>query len=243
MSNTSTERETIVGVFHHPERARDAIEALKDAGFRSNEIGVLMQDKERAGGMARETGIHGHAGEGAAAGAVAGGILGSVGGWLAGVGALAIPGVGPLITAGAFASALGGAAIGAGVGAIAGALVGLGVPKEEAEYYEGEVRSGRTLVTVTTPGRHDEAQRILRDYDAYDIESRERAAAGDGYTTGATGRATGATAGATGYTETGHPGRRAGEGDTLKLREEELHARKQSVEAGQGARRPPGPPA
>jgi hypothetical protein len=91
-----------------------------------------------------------------------------------GIGALAIPGVGPFIAVGAFATALTGAAIGAGVGAIAGALVGMGVPEEEAEYYEGEVKSERTLVAIKADGRYEEAQRILRHHRAYDIESRDR---------------------------------------------------------------------
>src|SRR6185312_8837138 len=103
--------------------------------------------------MAAETGTH--AGSGAATGAVAGGVLGGLGGWLIGIGALAIPGVGPFIAAGAFATALGGAAIGAGVGAIAGALMGMGVPEEHARYYEGEAKAGRTLVTVRADDDYD----------------------------------------------------------------------------------------
>jgi len=67
-------------------------------------------------------------------------LLGGLGGWLVGIGALAIPGIGPFIAAGAFATALGGAAIGAGLGAIAGALAGMGVPEEHAKYYEGEAK-------------------------------------------------------------------------------------------------------
>src|SRR5437588_5323931 len=133
-----------------------------------------MPDRGDVPDLAAETGTE--AETGAATGAVAGGILGGLGGWLVGIGALAIPGVGPFIAADAFATALGGAAIGAGVGAIAGALVGMGVPKEEAEYYEGEVKSGRTLVTVRADGRYDEAQRILRQHGAYDIESRDASA-------------------------------------------------------------------
>jgi hypothetical protein len=96
-----------------------------------------------------------HAGCGAATGAPAGGVLGGLGGWLVDIGALAIPGC-PFIAAGALATARGGAAIGAGVGAIAGARVGMGVPKDEAAFYEGEVKSGRTLAAVRAvwlPGR------------------------------------------------------------------------------------------
>src|SRR5512133_1653161 len=138
---TMHENSTVVGVFDDSSRARDAIQALKDAGFAAQDIGILMKDRGDARDIAEETGTH--AGEGAATGAIGGGILGGLAGWLVGIGALAIPGVGPFIAAGAFGAALAGAGIGAGIGAIAGALAGMGVPKEEADYYEGEVRSGR----------------------------------------------------------------------------------------------------
>jgi uncharacterized protein (TIGR02271 family) len=248
MSSSSTRRETVVGVFHSPDRARDAIEALKDKGFAADDIGVLMHDREQAGDVARDTGVHSHAGEGAATGAVAGGILGGLGGWLVGIGALAIPGIGPLVAAGAFGAALGGAAIGAGVGAIAGALVGMGVPKEEAEYYEGEVRGGRTLVTVKAPSRYAEAQQILRDHDAYDVETRDRATApgiaepAAATTTASTepvetSRMAGAEYAARGgtgaeYATSSEPVRER-DRDTMALREEQLQARKQTVESGQ----------
>jgi uncharacterized protein (TIGR02271 family) len=209
------QRSTVVGVFHERDDAREAIEALKEARFPSDSISILSPDKQTTEAMAQETGTH--AGSGAATGAVTGGILGGLGGWLVGIGALAIPGVGPFIAAGAFAAALGGAAIGAGVGAIAGALIGMGVPKEEADYYEGEVKSGRTLVTVRADGRYDEAQQILRQHRAYDIETP----GGSAQTAAArpmSGDASGATT--------------AGD-QTLQLREEELKANKMSVETGQ----------
>jgi uncharacterized protein (TIGR02271 family) len=216
MSNTRR-GSTVVGVFHDPERAREAIEALKDDGFSGDSISILSPDKHATQEIAEDTGTH--AGAGAATGAVTGGILGGLGGWLVGIGALAIPGVGPFIAAGAFATALGGAAIGAGIGAIAGALMGMGVPEEHAKYYEGEARSGKTLVTVRADARYDDAQRILRDYGAYDVESREGAAP-------------------SGVVAMRDPqpamaGReQLRDRDTLQLREEELVARKQSVETG-----------
>src|ERR687885_2028738 len=178
-------REVAVGLFHDAEQARDAINALKDAGFTGNDISLLMPDRGQARDMAEETGTK--TGEGAATGLVAGGILGGLGGFLVGIGALAIPGAGPFIAAGALATALGGAAVGAGVGAIAGALVGMGVPEEHAKYYEGEVKSGRTLVTVGADGRYDEAQRILRDHGAYDVESRGGAQASTSAASGTVG--------------------------------------------------------
>src|SRR4029450_9389761 len=156
MTMTSNRGSTVVGVFEERDRARDAIEALKEAGFRADSISVLAPDRESTREIAEDTGSH--AAEGAAGGAVAGGLLGGLGGWLIGIGALAIPGVGPFIAAGAFATALGGAAIGAGVGAIAGALVGMGVPEEHARYYEGEAKAGRTLVTVRADGDYDHAR-------------------------------------------------------------------------------------
>jgi uncharacterized protein (TIGR02271 family) len=214
-------RSTVVGVFHEPDRAREAIEALKEEGFAADNISVLSPDKRTTESMAEETGTH--AGSGAATGAVTGGVLGGLGGWLVGIGALAIPGVGPFIAAGAFATALGGAALGAGVGAIAGALVGMGVPKEEADYYEGEVKSGRTLVTVRSDGRYNDAQRTLREHGAYDIETRTPAAR---------------TQSGTGMIEQQpvnavRVDRGPEDQETLQLREEELQARKTSVESGQ----------
>lgn len=214
---TMTQRSTVVGVFHERDKAREAIEALKAAGFAPDTISILSPDKRATQDIAEDTGTN--AGSAAATGAVAGGILGGLGGWLLGIGALAIPGVGPFIAAGAFATALGGAAIGAGVGAIAGALAGMGVPKEEAEYYEGEVKSGRTLVTVRADGRYDEAQRLLRQNGAYDIESKA-AAAGGSVGSLAERRAPDSV--------------QSTEGEqTVQLREEELQARKQTVQTGE----------
>jgi uncharacterized protein (TIGR02271 family) len=221
MTQTTT-RSTVVGVFREPDRARAAIEALKADGFAPDAISILSPDKQATQDMAAETGTH--AGSGAATGAVAGGILGGLGGWLLGIGALAIPGVGPFIAAGAFASALGGAAIGAGVGAIAGALAGMGVPKDEAEYYEGEAKSGRTLVTVRADGRYDEAQRVLRQNGAYDIESRDAPMA-PGTVTGVVGGRPVAATPADARLEGGQ--------QTVQLREEELQPRKASVKTGQ----------
>ena len=214
---TTTRGSTVVGVFDDREDAREAIEALKDDGFTGDSISILSPDKQATQEIAEDTGTH--AGSGAATGAVAGGILGGLGGWLVGIGALAIPGVGPFIAAGAFATALGGAAIGAGVGAIAGALMGMGVPEEHAKYYEGEAKAGKTLVTVRADGRYDDAQRILREHGAYDVESRDRPAV-----------ATGNPMLQTWYRARGRCGE---DRDTLQLREEELVANKQRVETGQ----------
>ncbi|MBV9170535.1 MAG: YsnF/AvaK domain-containing protein [Chloroflexi bacterium] len=221
-SSTTSNRSTVVGVFEDPSAARRAIDALKEAGFRGDDISVLTPEKEDARAVAEDTGTH--AGGGAATGAVVGGLLGGLGGWLIGIGALAIPGVGPFIAAGAFATALGGAAVGAGVGAVAGALVGMGVPQEHAEYYEGEVRQGRSLVTVRAPQRYDEAQRIMRQQGAYDIETRDQPRTA--------GRVEGGREAGT-ATRTADTSRPASGQQRLELREEQLQAQKQQVETGE----------
>ena len=168
----------VIGVFDDGLSARDAIHALKEAGFRGSDISILMPDADADREFATETAIATR--EGAATGALAGGVLGGLAGWLIGIGALAVPGVGPLLAAGALAAALSGAAIGAGVGAIAGALVGIGVPEDEAAWYEQEVRGGRALVSVMARERRDEARALLRRFGAYDVESRRAAGAGPG---------------------------------------------------------------
>ena len=121
---------------------------LKSAGFNSNDISVLFPDKTGTRDFAHEH--HTKAPEGTATGAVGGGLLGCALGWLAGIGTLAIPGVGPFIAAGPIMAALGGAAVGATVGGVTGALVGLGIPEFEAKRYEGRVKDGNYLISVHT---------------------------------------------------------------------------------------------
>ena len=176
MVNRTAQRETVIGVFNDQMTAQRAIERLKDAGFAPSDIGILMQNQQGAQNLAAQTGTK--AGEDAGKGAVAGGLLGALGGLLVGVGALAIPGIGPVVAGGPLAAGLGavlgstatGAVVGAGVGAIAGALIGMGVPENEARVYEDRFRQGRILVTVKAGfNRYDEAWRILRNAGAEDI--------------------------------------------------------------------------
>jgi hypothetical protein len=151
--------DTVVGLFPEATAAERAIRDLQDAGFSDTQIGVLMRDREQERRFAQETGTK--AGEGAAAGAVTGGVLGGLVGLLTGVGALAIPGVGPIIAGGALASTLAGAGIGAAAGGLVGALIGLGIPEEEARYYERGLQEGGILVTVDAGARATEARSIL----------------------------------------------------------------------------------
>ena len=107
------------------------------------------------------------------AGAGTGGVLGGVLGWLAGIGSLAIPGVGPFVAAGPIMAALGGAAVGATVGGLAGTLVGLGIPEYEAKQYEGKLREGNILISVhSESGKEtDRAKKIFETAGARDIAS------------------------------------------------------------------------
>src|SRR5215203_3305267 len=157
-------RDTVVGLFRDSARAERAVRDLKDAGFTDSEIGILMQDRAEARKFAEDTGTK--AGEGAAAGAATGGILGGIVGLLAGVGALVIPGIGPIIAGGALASTLAGAGIGAAAGGLIGALIGMGVPEEDARYYETGLKEGGILVTVEAAMREPLARRILLDAGA-----------------------------------------------------------------------------
>jgi len=162
-------RDTVVGVFHDRDDAQDAINALRDAGFAPDDISVLARDRDQAGALAAETGTE--AGTGAATGALTGGLLGGVAGWLIGIGALAIPGIGPIIAAGPIAAALGGAALGAAGGGVIGALTGAGVPEDEARWYDEQVRGGGILVTVNARGRYDEALSIVGEHGGRDAGS------------------------------------------------------------------------
>jgi hypothetical protein len=119
-----------------------AVDSLKAAGFRSEDISVLFPQNEGNKDFAHEKNTK--APEGAATGAVLGGGLG----WLVGIGALAIPGVGPLIAAGPIMAALAGIGIGGAVGGLSGALVGMGIPEYEAKRYEGLVKDGGILISV-----------------------------------------------------------------------------------------------
>ena len=135
----------IVGYYDTEEEAIMKIEELKRQGYRSEDISVVSKNSSDVDTISDETGA---VAEGAATGAAAGGVVGGVGGVLAGLGALAIPGIGPIVAAGPIVAGLTGAAAGAGVGGLAGALIGMGIPEDEANRYSGYVDSGKILVIV-----------------------------------------------------------------------------------------------
>lgn len=151
-----------VAVFDNVGDARDAVRELRDVGFTEEEIGVLSHDRETGEVEARSperTAEKTKAPEGAATGAAVGG--GAAALWSVGIAAGMLPAIGPVIAGGALAAALASAAGGAVVGGAAGALIGLGIPEDEAEWYGQEFEGGRTIVTVRSPDRHDEALSIL----------------------------------------------------------------------------------
>lgn len=148
-----------------------SVEALKTAGFRNSDISVLMSDSNSTREFAHEKRTK--APEGTAAGATAGAVTGGALGWLTGIGALAIPGIGPFIAAGPIMAALAGAGVGGVVGGISGALIGMGIPEYEAKRYEGFVKNGGILLSVHTDdsGWTTKAKDILNQNGAKDVSS------------------------------------------------------------------------
>src|SRR3989454_10291827 len=154
-------------------QAEAIVNRLKTAGFSPNEISVLCPDKAGTRDFAHEQ--HTKAPEGAVMGAGTGGVLGGALGWLVGIGALAIPGLGPFIAAGPIMAALSGAAAGAALGGLSGALIGMGIPEYEAKRYEGKIKEGNLLISVHAEDSDERARakEIFEQAGAHDISSTE----------------------------------------------------------------------
>lgn len=153
------------------EQAEMIVNDLKNSGFSNNDVSVLFPDKSTTRDFAHEK--HTKAPEGTAIGGTVGIGTGAILGWLAGIGTLAIPGVGPLIAAGPIMGALGGAAVGAAAGGLAGALIGMGIPEYEAKRYEGKITGGSALISVhtATSEARDRVKDIFERAHAEDIAS------------------------------------------------------------------------
>lgn len=158
----------VLGIYKTRSAVEAAIEVLKTDGFVTNDISVLLPDLQGSTDFAHIKGTK--APEGAATGAGTGAVVGGTLGLLAGIGALAIPGFGPLIAAGPIMATLAGAGVGGAVGGIGGALIGLGIPEYEAKRYEGILKNGGILLSVHT----DTAEQVERAK-----ESLERTGAED----------------------------------------------------------------
>ncbi len=142
-------------------QADQIVDQLKSANFSNNDISALFADKGTSHEFAHEKNTK--APEGTVTGVGTGGVIGGALGWIAGIGALAIPGFGPFIAAGPIMAALSGAAIGATVGGIAGGLIGMGIPELEAKRYEGRLQEGNILISVHT----ENSEEITRASDIF----------------------------------------------------------------------------
>ena len=164
----------VVAVFDTVPFARDAVRDLVQAGFRDDQIGMISPNHDQVDANSDTVldtdGRAANMAAGATAGIAAGASVGAL--WAIGIAAGLLPAIGPVIAGGVLASVLASAAGGAAVAGVLGALIGLGIPEEEARYYEGEFQSGRTLVTVRADGRIDDAQMILRRHGGYDIQTK-----------------------------------------------------------------------
>jgi len=159
------------GIYPTRGMVENAVDRLKAAGYRNTDISVLFPQNVGSKDFAHEKNTK--APEGAAAGAGTGVVVGGALGWLAGIGALAIPGLGPFIAAGPIMAALAGAGVGGAVGGVTGALVGMGIPEYEAKRYEGRVKDGGILLSVHCDDSAwtKKAKQILEDTGAEDVSS------------------------------------------------------------------------
>src|SRR5271154_3160076 len=167
----------VFGIYHSRIQAEQSVDRLLAAGFSNDDISVLLQDMQGSKDFAHEKNTK--APEGTTAGVAAGGAIGGTLGLLAGIGALAIPGVGPFIAAGPIMGALAGMGVGGAVGGLIGALVGLGIPEYEAKRYEGRIKDGGVLLSVhcDTSDEITRAKELLKNTGAEDISSTGEASA------------------------------------------------------------------
>jgi len=167
----------VFGIYQNAKQAERTVDDLLAAGFSNDDISVLLPDNEGTKDFAHDKSTK--APEGTTAGVTTGGIIGGTLGLLAGIGVLAIPGVGPFIAAGPIMSALAGLGVGGAVGGLIGALVGMGIPEYEAKRYEGHIKAGGVLLSVhcDTADRITRAKDLLKHTGAQDISSSSEASA------------------------------------------------------------------
>ncbi|MBX9678828.1 MAG: YsnF/AvaK domain-containing protein [Gemmataceae bacterium] len=237
----ASNRTTAVAVFSSREDAQRAVQELKRAGFRDDQIGVAHKGDDDSTSITTGSG-ESHAAEGAIAGVATGAGVGAL--WGLGIAAGLLPAIGPVIAGGTLAAIAASAAGGAAAAGIAGALIGMGVPEDEANYYEDELKSGRTVVTVRAEQRISEAQGILSRFSGSDMHSRRSGsstASPLGVTpashTATMPSASHAAAGSTskpGTASTASSQTLGGDASQkIQVREEELHVSKTPVETGE----------
>ena len=174
----SGKKTAVFGIYPSYANVESGVDGLKAAGFSNQDISVLLPESAGTRDFAHQKGTK--APEGASAGAGTGIVLGGAMGWLLGVGALAIPGLGPFIAAGPLMAMLAGAGVGGTVGGIAGALVGMGIPEYEAKLYEGRVKDGGILLSVHSDSSEwtKKAKLLLEATGAQHISSTSEASSG-----------------------------------------------------------------
>jgi hypothetical protein len=162
---------SVFGIYSSRSAVENAVLALKNAGFQQSDVSVLLP--ENLGNREIATEKNTKAPEGATAGVGTGAVIGGTLGWLVGIGALAIPGLGPFIAAGPIMAALAGVGVGGAVGGVTGALVGMGIPEFEAKRYEGRLQKGGILVSVhcDTSEEVKRAKDVLQRTGAEDIST------------------------------------------------------------------------
>src|SRR5213083_1738793 len=170
----------VFGIYPNHTSVESAVDALKTAEFRNSDISALFPENEGTKDFAHEKNTK--APEGATAGATSGALIGGGLGWLVGIGAIAIPGLGPFIAAGPIVAALAGAGAGGAVGGLTGALIGMGIPEYEAKRYEGRVKDGGILLSVHSDDSQwtKKAKEILERTGAQDVSSTGEAASEKG---------------------------------------------------------------
>lgn len=164
----------VLGVFTNRSDAEEAIRDLQKNGYSTDDISIIMKDKQDTGKMSEPV-------EGAVSGATTGGVLGGLAGLLIGIGAITIPGIGAILIGGPIAAALGlggaaaitfsGALTGALAGGLVGGLVGMGIPEDEARIYEDRIREGAVLIAVPSKDNSTQAKQILEDHGADQVRS------------------------------------------------------------------------
>ncbi|XHR29672.1 MAG: hypothetical protein ACFUZC_03750 [Chthoniobacteraceae bacterium] len=169
-------KKSVFAILNNRQQAENVVERLKTSGFYPKDISMLFADTAGSEDFAIEHETK--APEGTTTGGTTGFVAGGVLGWLAGIGALAIPGLGPFIAAGPIMAALSGAAVGTALGGVVGALVGMGIPEYEARRYESKVKEGKILVSVHTEdsGGIDRATGVLKEFNAEDISTASESA-------------------------------------------------------------------
>lgn len=167
----------VYGIYPSRSAAEAAVARLQERGFRNTDVSVLFSDNRSSKEFATEKGTK--APEGTAIGATSGAMIGGALGWLSGIGALAIPAVGPLIAAGPIVALLAGAGIGGAAGGITGGLIGMGMPEYEAKRFEGMIKEGGVLLSVHCDNSEwvKKAKDFLKETGARDISSAGEASA------------------------------------------------------------------